>query len=179
MIDDLRRSVLAVLAATVLLGLAYPLALTGAGQALFGERADGQARLIGRDFSARPALFQSRPSVTGYAPDATFFNNRGPNQASLAAQQRGFARDYATRERIPVARVPADAATTSASGVDPHVSVENARIQARRVSRMTGLGLERVLALVEAHTDGRGLGVLGEPGVNVVALNRAVAAAAR
>ncbi len=171
---DLRLSLGAVVALTLLLGLAYPLALTGVGQAVFGERADGLQRLIGRDWSDRPELFQSRPSVTGYAPDATSFNNRGPNQASLAVQQRRFALDYAAREGVAPEQVPADAATTSASGVDPHVSPANARIQARRVSRMTGIALPEVLDLVERHTDGRGLGLFGEPGVNVADLNRAV-----
>jgi K+-transporting ATPase ATPase C chain len=173
MLADLRRSVVAVLAATILLGLAYPLALTGAGQALFGERADGQARLIGVA-TGRPGDLQPRPSVTGYAPDATAFSNRGPNQASTAVQQRRFALDYAAREGIRPDQVPADAATTSASGVDPHVSPRNARIQARRIARVRGLPLARVLAVVEEHTDGRGLGVFGEPGVNVHDVNAAL-----
>jgi len=171
---DVKVSVALVLVLTALLGLAYPLALTGAGQILFGARADGEERLIGRDFADRPDLFQSRPSVTGYAPDATFFNNRGPNQATLAVQQRRFALDYAAREGVALADVPADAATTSASGVDPHISEENARIQARRVSRRTGIPVPRVLTLVEEHTDGRGLGLFGEPGVDLHDLNRAV-----
>ena len=167
----LRAAAVTLMFFTALCGLAYPVAMTGAAQALFPDRADGQARLIGRDWSDRPDLFQSRPSVTGYAPDATAFNNRGPNQVSLAVQQRRFARDYAEREGIDPADVPADAATTSASGVDPHISPANARIQARRVARRTGMPLARVRALIDEHTDGRGLGVLGEPGVNVRDLN--------
>lgn len=185
----LRAALVAVLAFTVLCGLAYPLAVTGVAQVLFPNAADGSlvehegrvvgSRLIGQDFSERPDLFQSRPSATGYSASATFFNNLGPNQADLAAQQRKAARAYARRERVAVADVPADAATTSASGVDPHISVANARIQARRVARETGIPPDRVLALVDEHTDGRGLGVLGEPGVNVLLLNLAIEQEAR
>jgi K+-transporting ATPase ATPase C chain len=185
----LRSAVVAVLAFTVLCGLAYPLLVTGVAQVAFPGKADGSlvehdgrvvgSRLIGQDFSEREDLFQSRPSVTGYDPAGTFFNNRGPNQASLAVQQRRFALDYAEREAIPYDSVPADAATTAASGVDPHISVENARIQARRVARRTGLDEARVRDLVDEHTDGRGLGVFGEPGVNVLELNLAIEREAR
>jgi potassium-transporting ATPase KdpC subunit len=185
----LRAALIPVLAFTVLCGLAYPLAVTGAAQVLFPVAAGGSlvehdgrvvgSRLIGQDFSGRPDLFQSRPSATGYSASATFFNNLGPNQADLADQQRTAARDFARREGIAIADVPADAATTSASGVDPHVSVENARLQAQRVARATGIPPERVQALVGEHTDGRGLGVLGEPGVNVLTLNLAIEQEAR
>ena len=188
MLKDLRSAAVAVLVFTVLCGLAYPLAVTGAAQVVVPGKAKGSlvqdedgrtvgSRLIGQDFSGRDDLFQSRPSVTGYSAGATYFNNRGPNQATLAVQLRRFALDYAEREGIDVADVPADAATTSASGVDPQISVANARIQARRVARETGIPRERVDDLVEEHTDGRGLGVFGEPGVNVLALNLAVEAA--
>lgn len=188
MLKDLRSAALAVLVFTVLCGLAYPLAITGAAEVLVPGKskgslvtdADGRtvgSRLIGQSFSGRDDLFQSRPSVTGYSASATYFNNRGPNQATLAVQQRRFALDYAERESIPVSEVPVDAATTSASGVDPQISVDNARIQARRVARESGLDRARVDALVEEHTDGRGLGVFGEPGVNVLELNLAVEAA--
>lgn len=173
----LRAALVSFLAFSALCGLLYPVALTGASQALFPSRADGEVRLIGRDFSDRPELFQSRPSVTEYAPNATFFNNRGPNQATLAVQLNRFKLDYAEREGIDPSDVPVDAATTSASGVDPHISPRNARIQARRVARLTGLAPARVRALIDEHTDGRGLGVFGEPGVNVRELNAAIEAA--
>jgi K+-transporting ATPase ATPase C chain len=181
---ELTTATIAVVAFTAICGLAYPLVMTGIAQVLFPNKADGSpvehdgtvvgSRLIGQDFSARSDAFQSRPSVTEYSPAATFFNNRGPNQASLAVQQRRFALDYAEREGIDVSRVPADAATTSASGVDPHISEENARIQATRVARERGIPRDRVLDLVEEHTDGRGVGVFGEPGVNVLGLNLAL-----
>jgi K+-transporting ATPase ATPase C chain len=180
----MRAAIVSVLVFTVLCGLAYPLVVTGVAQVAFPGKADGSlverdgrtvgSRLIGQDFSDREDLFQSRPSVTGYNPAGTYFNNRGPNQASLAVQQRRFALDYAEREGIAPQDVPADAATTAASGVDPHISVENARIQARRVARETGIDEARVRTLVDEHTDGRGLGVFGEPGVNVLELNLAI-----
>jgi K+-transporting ATPase ATPase C chain len=183
---DIRSAVVAIVVMTIVLGLLYPLAITGIGQVAFPNAADGStvevdgkvvgSKLIGQDFEGDRQYFQSRPSVTGYAPDATFFNNRGPNQATLAVQQRRFVLDYLARERpyVPSLRadaVPADAATTSASGVDPHISLANARIQAVRVAEVRDLPLARVRALIGQHTDGRFAAVLGEPGVNVLELN--------
>jgi K+-transporting ATPase ATPase C chain len=191
---DIRSAVVAIVVMTVVLGLVYPLVVTGIGRLAFPGAADGStvevdgrvvgSRLIGQDFAGEPGYFQSRPSVTGYAPNATFFNNRGPNQATLAVQQRRFVLDYLERERpydrgLTAADVPADAATTSASGVDPHISPANARIQARRVAAVRGIPLSRVRALVGEHTDGRFAGVLGEPGVNVLELNIALDAETR
>jgi potassium-transporting ATPase KdpC subunit len=172
---DLINSVLAILVFTALLGLAYPLATTGVAQLLFPGKADGDVRLIGRDFSGRPGYFQSRPSVTGYDPAATFFNNLGPNSAELRDMFEANAAAYRRREQLrPGEEIPPDAVQTSASGVDPHISEDNAEIQARRVAEQRGLPLDRVLDLVEENTDGRGFGVLGEPGVNVRELNRAL-----
>jgi K+-transporting ATPase ATPase C chain len=156
--------------------------------------------LIGQDFS-RPALdadgepevdeegnpvletdptyFQSRPSVTGYAGNASGFNNLGPNSQDLADMFAENLTAYLDREGpfnpgLRRAGVPVDAVTTSASGVDPHISEANARIQARRVAEERGMELDPVLELVEENTDGRGLGMLGEPGVNVLELNLAL-----
>jgi K+-transporting ATPase ATPase C chain len=181
---DLTTASIAVLAFTVLFGLAYPLFVTGVSQLAMPGRADGSrlerdgrvvgSRLIGQDFRNRARYFQTRPSVTGDDPAGTYFNNRGPNQGSLAVQQRRFALDYARREHIAPSDVPVDAATTSASGVDPHISQANARIQATRVARARGLRRDQVLAVVAEHTDGRGLGFAGEPGVNVLEVNLAL-----
>jgi potassium-transporting ATPase KdpC subunit len=172
---DLTTSVLAILVFTVLLGLAYPLLTTGVAQVLFPHKADGDARLIGRDFSGQPGYFQSRPSATDYSTGATFFNNLGPNSAELRDMFEENAAAYREREELlPGEEIPPDAVQTSASGVDPHISEENAAIQARRVSAQRGLPPERVMELVEENTDGRGLGVFGEPGVNVRDLNRAL-----
>jgi potassium-transporting ATPase KdpC subunit len=172
---DLINSALAIVVFTALLGLAYPLATTGVAHVLFPGKADGEARLVGRDFGGRPGHFQSRPSATGYSTDATFFGNLGPNSRELREQIEENVAAYERREALrPGEGVPADAATTSASGVDPHISEENAEIQARRVADERGIPAERVLELVEENTDGRGLGLFGEPGVNVRELNRAL-----
>ena len=174
----MRAAVLA-LVVTVVLGLAYPLAMTGAAQVLFPGRANGDPTLIGRDYSGDPSLFQSRPSVTGYAPDDTFFNNQGPNQRALARQLRGYLRAYLRRERpftpgLVAADVPPDAVTTSASGVDPDISVANARIQANRVAAERHVPLARVLTLVDDATSRPLLGLGGPGSVNVVQLNDAL-----
>jgi K+-transporting ATPase ATPase C chain len=191
---DLRSSAVAVVALTVLFGLAYPLLVTGVSQVLFPGRADGSqvvrdgsvvgSRLLGQDFGDDPSLFQSRPSPTDYDPAATAFSNLGPNSEDLRDAIARNAAVYLRRERrftpgLTRARIPADAVQTSASGVDPHISPANARIQAGRVAARTGLPKARVLALVDANTDDRALGVLGEPGVNVLDLNLAIQAARR
>ena len=126
-----------------------------------------------------PRYFQPRPSVTTYSPDVTFFNNLGPNNKALMQQFKGYIKTYLalnasydpglTRRDIPV-----DAITSSASGVDPDISQANARIQAHRISKVRGIPLDRVDQLIGQNTDGRALGVLGEPGVNVLELNVAL-----
>ena len=128
---------------------------------------------------ADPAWFQSRPSQSGYSANVTFFSNLGPNQKDLADQVKANLDAYVALERrftpgLTAGRVPVDAVTSSASGVDPHISAANARIQANRIAAVRKAPLDRVLALIRDHTDGRSLGVLGEPGVNVLALNLAL-----
>jgi K+-transporting ATPase ATPase C chain len=126
-----------------------------------------------------PRYFQSRPSATGYSPSVTFFNNLGPNQKDLRNMFRANLAASLKRERptdpgLQASDVPVDAVTTSASGVDPHISQANARIQARRVARARNMPLARVNELIGNNTDGRALGFLGEPGVNVLELNLAL-----
>jgi potassium-transporting ATPase KdpC subunit len=186
---DLISSALALLVLTLALGVAYPLATTGVAQVLWPDKADGSqverdgetvgSRLIGQDFDGDRRYFQSRPSATGHSPDATSFNNLGPNNAELRDLFAANLDAYLERERphhrgLTRDEVPPDAVQTSASGVDPHISPDNAEIQARRVAERRGLDLDRVLGLVDEHTDGRGLGVFGEPGVNVLDLNLAL-----
>jgi potassium-transporting ATPase KdpC subunit len=186
---DLINSVLAILVFTVLLGLAYPLATTGVAQVVWPNKSDGStierggkvvgSRLIGQDFKGRPRYFQSRPSVTDYNPAGTFFNNLGPNSKDLKALFEKNLAAYLKLEGpynpgLSKGDVPPDAVQTAASGVDPHISKDNAEIQARRVAEVRGLDLDRVLDLVDQNTDDRGLGVLGEPGVNVLELNLAL-----
>ena len=191
---DLVSSLLAVVALTAIFGLAYPLVITGASQVLFPNRADGSqvkvdgkvvgSRLLGQDFSKDLGLFQTRPSPTGDNPAATAFSNLGPNSKELRATIARNARAYLRREGrynpgLTRAQIPPDAVQTSASGVDPQISVANARLQAGRVAARAGLPKARVLALVKANTDDRALGILGEPGVNVLELNLAIQAARR
>ena len=176
---NLIPALLAIVVFTAVLGIAYPLAVTGVAQVAFRAKADGDTTLIAKDTEAGPRLFQPRPSQTGYDPNGTFFSNRGPNQASA----RGFYRDQLAayiklngpyNPGLTDAKVPADAVTTSGSGVDPHISEANAAIQARRVAAVRGVPLADVMTAVRKATDGRFLGLLGEPGVNTTKLNEAL-----
>jgi potassium-transporting ATPase KdpC subunit len=176
---ELRLAVIAAVVLTIVFGLAYPLAMTGVAQVVFPGKADGSPELIARDYSDDPSLFQSRPSVTGYARDATFFNNQGPNQKALADQLRGYVDEYLKRELpytpgLRAADIPPDAVTTSASGVDPQISEANARIQANRVAKERDMPLERVLALVDDASSKPLLGLGGPASVNVNDLNQAL-----
>ncbi|MCB0876921.1 MAG: K(+)-transporting ATPase subunit C [Solirubrobacterales bacterium] len=186
---DIRTAAAALLILTILLGFGYSLALTGISQVLFGDRADGSrvtdegrvagSKLIGQDFSDDDSYFQSRPSASGYAGDATAFSNLGPNSRRLARQLSARADAYLKLEGpynagLTRAEIPPDAVMTSASGVDPMISVANARIQANRVAAVREMPVAEVDALIDEHTTGRGLGFLGEPGVNVLELNLAL-----
>jgi K+-transporting ATPase ATPase C chain len=187
---DLLSSALGIIAITVLFGLAYPLVVTGISQVAFHGRANGSliehdgrvvgSRLLAQDFHGDPRYFQPRPSTaTHYDPAATAFTNLGPNSK---AARRTFAANlaaYLKLERpfdrgLTARRVPVDAVTSSGSGVDPDISPANAAIQAHRVASVRHLPLGRVRQLVADHTDGRSLGVLGEPGVNVLELDLAL-----
>jgi K+-transporting ATPase ATPase C chain len=183
---DLTTATIAIVLLTLVLGVAYPLLTTGISQVLFSNAANGSkievdgklvgSKLIGQDFRGLPRYFQGRPSVTEYSADVTYFNNLGPNNEELSEFFEEELKTYLARERrydpgLTAADVPVDAVTTSASGVDPHISEANARIQAHRVAKVRGLPLDRVLGLISDHTDGRFLGLFGEPGVNVLQLN--------
>jgi len=186
---DLTTSLIAVVVLTVVLGVAYPLAVTGISQVVFPGKANGSkvsvdgtvvgSSLIGQDFKGDPRYFQSRPSATGYAPDVTYFSNLGPNSVEARDAVRKNLAAYVAREKpfdrsLTKDRVPVDAVTESASGVDPHISQANAWIQAHRIAAVRRLPLAQVDSLISAHTDARFLGLLGEPGVNVLRLNIAL-----
>ena len=170
------------LALTVLTGVAYPLAVTGVAQVAFPSRADGSlierdgrvvgSRLIGQGFEG-PRYFHPRPSAAGDGYDAMSSgpSNLGPTNDTLIAAVRERRAAY---EQANGGSAPVDAVTSSASGLDPHISPTNAHAQAPRVARARGLELGLVLRLVEEHTDGRSLGFLGEPGVNVLEVNLAL-----
>jgi K+-transporting ATPase ATPase C chain len=180
---ELITSALAVIGFTLVLGLAYPLAITGISQVLFPSRANGSpvrggSALLARPFKD-PRYFQPRPSQTDYGLSPTAFSNRGPNQKSAAAFYRAQLAAYLRREQpftpgLTAAHVPVDAVTESGSGVDPDISLANARIQAHRVARVRGIAPARVRALIGRYTDGRFLGVFGEPGVSTTQLNLAL-----
>lgn len=174
------------LAFTVLTGVAYPLAFTGIAQVAFSGQADGSlierdgevvgSRLVGQSFSG-PRYFHPRPSVAGEGYDgmASGPSNLGPTNDELLSAVRERAPEFRQENGLAGdAAVPVDAVTASGSGLDPHISPANARLQAPRVALARGLPLERVLALVREDTEGRSLGFLGEPGVNVLELNLAL-----
>jgi len=185
-VRQLRPAVVALLTFTVLCGVVYPLVTTLVGQVAFGHQADGSlirrhgvvvgSELIGQSFAA-PGYFHSRPSAAGAGYDgaASSGSNLGPLNPDLLATVEERAVAYRAENGLdPAALVPVDAVTASGSGLDPHISVANARVQAARVAAARALDLDEVLALVDGSTDRRAFGVLGEPGVNVVRLNVAL-----
>jgi potassium-transporting ATPase KdpC subunit len=194
LVRELSTAALAIVVLTVILGVAYPLAMTGLSQVAFHAKANGSqieadgkvvgSRLIAKPFTLRggkpdPRYFQPRPSNTDYSAKATAFSNRGPNSAVGRFFYRDQLNAYMALEGrfdpgLTKAKVPVDAVTTSASGVDPHISQANARIQAHRIAAVRRLPLARVDALIRDNTDGRFLGLFGEPGVNVLELNLAL-----
>jgi K+-transporting ATPase ATPase C chain len=128
---------------------------------------------------ANPAYLQPRPSATGYSGNVTFFGNAGPNSVDAREEVREYIKTYLHLEKpfdksLTSDDIPVDAVTQSASGVDPHISEANARIQAHRIAAVRKLPLSQVEDLISAHTDGRSFGLLGEPGVNVLELNIAL-----
>jgi len=191
MARQLRSAVIAVLVLSVALGLAYPLAITGLAQLLWPSQAGGSlirvhgevvgSSLIGQSFAGMASDLQSRPSAVGDDPSATGGSNLGPNSALLAREIRARLRAYLRRERpfdpgLAAAEVPADAVTASGSGVDPGISLANARIQAFRVAAVRRTALALVLRVIAAHTSGGGL--LGGQQVDVLAVNLALDALA-
>lgn len=185
---DLLTSVLAIVVMTVVLGLAYPLVITGIAQVAFPGQANGSklslngkvvgSELIGQEFKGK-AYFHSRPSATGYSGDVTYFGNVGPNSAEGREEVRENLAAYVQLNKpyfksLTKEDVPVDAVTQSASGVDPEISEANAQIQAHRVAAVRNLSLAKVEELISDHTHDRFLGVIGEPGVNVLQLNIAL-----
>ena len=171
---------------TVLVGIAYPLFITGVAQVVFPDQAggsivtvDGQgvgSSLVGQVFTG-DEYFESRPSAAGDGYDATSSgaSNLGPSNPDLLAAVEERAVAYRERNGLAAgAEVPVDAVTASGSGLDPHISVANARLQAERVAVARDLPIDDVLALVDEHIDGRTLGFLGEEGVHVLELNLAL-----
>jgi K+-transporting ATPase ATPase C chain len=192
MLRQLRSSLQAVIVLTLLLGLAYPLVITGLAQVLWPHQANGSrveqdgrlvgSLLIGQDFRDQERYFQSRPSASVYDAVATAASNLGPNSRRLSLEIRQRLGAFLRREGpynpgLTDAAVPADAVTASGSGVDPGISIANAAIQAHRVAAVRGLPLAAVMRLVAEHTDRLAGGLFGPGSVNVLALNLALDAA--
>jgi K+-transporting ATPase ATPase C chain len=180
---ELRSSVLAVAVLAIIVGGIYPLVCWGLAQALFPGRSNGSlvtrnGRTVGSSLIGQPfrslAYFHPRPSAAGEGYDAerSGGTNLGPLSKTLVEAVRARAAAYRAENGLAAdAAVPADAVTSSGSGLDPHISLENARIQSRRVAQARGLSEANVLRQVEAYAEGRTLGFLGEPRVNVLLLN--------
>ena len=185
-IRQLRPALLTLVVFTVLTGVAYPLVVLGVGQVVFHDEANGSlievdgqvvgSELIGQGFAA-PEYFHPRPSAagTGYDGAASSGSNLGPTNPDYLAMVEERAVAYRDDNGLAAdARVPADAVTASASGLDPQISIANAQLQAPRVAETRGMSLDEVMELVDEHTVGRPLGILGDPGVNVLQLNLAL-----
>jgi K+-transporting ATPase ATPase C chain len=186
----LGRSVIAVGVLTLVLGFAYPLVFTGVAQLAFADKANGSlvvrgGSIVGSKLAAqafaKPQYFHPRPSATSPAYDAgaTSFANLGPTSPDLARAIRQRVRATLKLERpydrgLTAGDIPVDAVTTSGSGIDPDISPAYAHLQTARVATVRGLSERRVAALVSKYTDGRFLGIFGEPGVNVLELNLAL-----
>ncbi|HXW20903.1 MAG TPA: potassium-transporting ATPase subunit KdpC [Roseiarcus sp.] len=195
MLSQVRPALVMLALFSALTGLAYPLAITGIAQAVFPDQANGSlirvkdavvgSSLIGQNF-ASDKYFHPRPSATS-APDPkdpsktidapynaanSSASNFGPTSQKLIDRVKGDV--DAKRQAGMTGPIPADAVTTSASGLDPHISPEYALAQAEAVAKARGMSEEKVKALVKAHTEGRAFGLFGEPRVNVLLLNMAL-----
>jgi K+-transporting ATPase ATPase C chain len=171
---------------TLVLGVVYPLAMTGISQVLFPHQANGSlimsgdkvigSELIGQNF-AKPEYFQPRPSAAGndgYDPTASGGSNYGPTSQKLIDRVKASVDKFRKENPDYTGPLPADLVTASASGLDPHLSPDSAKAQAARVAKARGASVDQMNQLIAQFTEGPDLGFLGEPRVNVLKLNLAV-----
>ncbi|WP_028549903.1 potassium-transporting ATPase subunit KdpC [Paenibacillus sp. UNC451MF] len=166
----------------VLCGIVYPLVCTGLAQVLMPGNANGSlvknasgeivgSELIGQKF-ADPKWFQGRVSSIDYKAEASGTNNYAPSNPELIKRTQASIDDWkANNPDVPISKLPIDLITNSASGLDPHISPESAKAQVPRISKLTGISLDQLNKLVDAHTQERDWGLFGEPRVNVLKLN--------
>ena len=184
MLSLLRPALVTTIFFTLLLGVAYPLAVTGVAQTAFPRQAEGSlvrlggkvvgSELIGQNF-AKAEYLHPRPSAAGdkgYDASNSSGSNLGPMSEDLAKRVAGSAKDLAAENGH--ATIPADAVTTSGSGLDPHISPEFAAFQLPRVAAARGVSVDKLTAVIATHTEGRWLGIFGQPHVNVLAVNLAL-----
>lgn len=190
LLRQLRPAILVAVVFTVVCGLIYPMIATAIGQVAFHDKVNGSlitkdgvvvgSKLIGQNFTA-PQYFHPRPSAagTGYDGAQSSGSNYGPTNPDFLTAVKDRVAAYRTENGLSdTTLVPVDAVTASGSGLDPGISIANARLQIARVAKERGLAVDVVRTLVDKYTDGRQFGVLGEPGVNVVELNLALDALA-
>jgi len=186
MLSEIKPAILITLIFTVITGLIYPLAITGLSQALFSHQANGSlitaggkvigSSLIGQNF-AKPEYFHSRSSAAGdkgYDGMASGGTNLSPTNPALQKRLTDSADAFHKENPAFSGAIPADAITTSASGLDPHISPDTAFAQGDRVAKARSVPVEQIRSLVQSHIEGRQLGFLGEPRVNVLLLNLAL-----
>jgi len=185
--SEIRGAVMATVMLAIVCCVIYPLLVFGIGQVLFHDKANGSlivdkdgtirgSRLIGQQFSA-DKYFHPRPSAAGNGYDASNSggSNLGPTSQKLRDSIAQNVADFRSQNGLaPNTPVPADAVTASGSGLDPHISLQNAEIQTVRVAKARNLSVEKVREFIKQNTEGPDLGFLGEPGVNVLMLNLAL-----
>ena len=186
-IAEIRGAVMATLILAIVCCGLYPVVVFGIGQALFHDKANGSlivdssgvvrgSRLLGQQFTA-DKYFHSRPSAAGNGYDSASSggSNFGPTSQKLHDSIAQNIADYRSQNGLDTnTPVPADAVTASGSGLDPHISLRNAELQSARVAKARGVDLGKVRALIKQNTDSASLGMLGDPGVNVLELNLAL-----
>jgi K+-transporting ATPase ATPase C chain len=183
MLKELKPAILITIVLTILTGILYPLAVTGIAQTIFKRQANGSlieqngkvigSEIIGQNFT-RPEYFHPRPSQNTYDAANSGGSNLGPTNPALADRLKKDAAQFRKDNPDYTGPIPADAITASGSGLDPDITPANAGAQAARVAKARGASADAIQNLVAANTQGRDLGFLGEPRVNVLKLNMAL-----